>query len=305
MEYTIISFVFLTSMLVFLSFFYILFQNRINLVKRMEDLNHIQLEEGPEDDLVKPFSERIIKPGYERFIRLINKTTPHSIKKKYETLISQAGYVGRYSPSNIISMQVMSGFFLSGMTYLLGSSYLTEYGVYPYIGALFLGSYLPRSFMKSTGMKRKKLIQRKLPDLLDLLFISVEAGLGFDMSLKRASEKMEGPLSDEFDRALNEMSSGRGRQDAFRGIIQRTGVGDVNTFLTAVIQSELLGTNIANTLRVQSQEMRQKRRQRAEEIAMKIPIKMLFPLVFFMLPALFIVILGPAGINMMESLGNM
>lgn len=305
MEYTIIVFVFITSTLIFLSLFFIFFQNRINLVRRMEDINNIQLEEEPEDDLVKPFSERIIKPGYERFIRLINNTTPHSIKKKYETLISQAGYVGRYSPSNIISMQVMSGLFASGTIYLLGSSYLTAYSVYPYLGALMLGSYLPYSFIKSNGLKRKKLVQRKLPDLLDLLFISVEAGLGFDMALKRASEKMEGPLSDEFDRALNEMSSGRGRQDAFRGIIQRTGVGDVNTFLTAVIQSELLGTNIANTLRVQSQEMRQKRRQRAEEIAMKIPIKMLFPLVFFMLPALFIVILGPAGINMMESLGNM
>lgn len=305
MEYTIIAFVFLTSILVFLSFFFMLFQNRINLVRRMEDLNNIQLEEDLEDELVKPFSERIIKPGYERFIKLINKITPYSIKKKYETLISEAGYVGKYSPSNIISMQVMSGLFLSSLTYLLGASYISKYGVYPYIGTVFLGLYFPFSFMKSNGVKRKKLVQRKLPDLLDLLFISVEAGLGFDMALKRASEKMEGPLSDEFDRALNEMSNGRGRQDAFRGIIQRTGVGDVNTFLTAVIQSELLGTNIANTLRVQSQEMRQKRRQRAEEIAMKIPIKMLFPLIFFMLPALFIVILGPAGINMMESLGNM
>jgi len=305
MEYTIILFVFLSSILIFISLFFILFQSRINLSKRMGELSRITIKEEPEDDLIKPFSERIIKPGYDRFIKMINKMTPQSQKKKYEVLISQAGYVGRYSPSNIISMQFMSGVFLSSLTYVIGSSYIQEYGVLPYIGALLVGAYLPYSFMKTNGMKRKKLVQRKLPDLLDLLFISVEAGLGFDMALKRASEKMEGPLSDEFDRALNEMSSGRGRQDAFRGIIQRTGVGDVNTFLTAVIQSELLGTNIANTLRVQSQEMRQKRRQRAEEIAMKIPIKMLFPLVLFMLPALFIVILGPAGINMMESLGNM
>lgn len=305
MEYIIITSVFLTSILIFYALFFIFFQSRINLARRMEELSKIQVKEEPEDDLVKPFSERIIKPGYARFIKLINKVTPHSIKKKYEVLISQAGYVGRYSPSNIISMQVMSGILLASGAYLIGSPYLVEYGVFPYAVSLFLGFYFPYSFMNSNGLKRKKLVQRKLPDLLDLLFISVEAGLGFDMALKRATEKMQGPLSDEFDRALHEMSSGRSRQDAFRGIITRTGVEDVNTFLTAVIQSELLGTNIANILRVQSNEMRQKRRQRAEEIAMKIPIKMLFPLVIFMLPALFIVILGPAGINMMESLGNM
>ncbi|MBO1265980.1 type II secretion system F family protein [Proteiniclasticum sp. SCR006] len=305
MEYIIITSVFITSILVFYALFYIFFQSRINLARRMEELSKIQVKEEPEDDLVKPFSERIIKPGYARFIKLINKVTPHSIKKKYEVLISQAGYVGRYSPSNIISMQVMSGILLASGAYLIGSPYLVEYGVFPYVFALFLGFYFPYSIINSNGLKRQKLVQRKLPDLLDLLFISVEAGLGFDMALKRATEKMQGPLSDEFDRALHEMSSGRSRQDAFRGIITRTGVEDVNTFLTAVIQSELLGTNIANTLRVQSNEMRQKRRQRAEEIAMKIPVKMLFPLVIFMLPALFIVILGPAGINMMESLGNM
>lgn len=305
MEVMVLISVFLTSLLVFLSLYFVLFQDRINLVTRLGEMSKIVIKEEPEDDLVKPFGERILKPGYEKFIRLINRITPRSIKKKYELLISQAGHVGRYSPSNIISMQVMSGLFASGLTYLLGAPYLKDYGILPYLGALFIGFYLPFSFMKTTGQKRKKLVQRKLPDLLDLLFISVEAGLGFDMALKRATEKMQGPLSDEFDRALNEMANGRGRQDAFRGIIYRTGVDDVNIFLTAVIQSELLGTNIANTLRVQSHEMRQKRRQRAEEIAMKIPIKMLFPLIIFMLPALFIVILGPAGINMMESLGNM
>ena len=133
----------------------------------------------------------------------------------------------------------------------------------------------------------------------------MEAGLGFDMALKRTVDSFEGPLSDEFKRVLYEINKGRNRQDAMRAMVKRTGVDDLGTFISAIIQSEELGSNIANVLRVQSTSMRQKRRQRAEEAAMKVPIKMLFPLVFFMFPALFIVILGPAIMMIIEMFSGM
>ena len=121
---------------------------------------------------------------------------------------------------------------------------------------------------------------KTLPDMLDLLLVSVEAGLSFDMSLKRITEQASGALSKEIARALEEMRLGKPREEALRGIVRRTGVPDLSSFISAIIQAEQLGGNIANTLRIQASSMRQKRRQRAEEAAMKAPIKMLFPLVF-------------------------
>jgi tight adherence protein C len=165
------------------------------------------------------------------------------------------------------------------------------------------GFFIPYALLHSAAEKRQKLVQRAMPDLLDLLYISVEAGLGFDMALKKSAEKMPGPLSEEINKAIEDITKGRDRQDALRGIVKRTGVEDLNNFVTAVIQSELLGTNIAIMLKTQSTVMRQKRKQRAEETAMKIPIKMLFPLVFFLFPALFVVIMGPAVISVIENLG--
>lgn len=172
------------------------------------------------------------------------------------------------------------------------------------LGSVF-GFLLPVYILRSKARKRQTMIQNALPDMLDLLFVSVEAGLGFDMALKRTTEKMPGPLSDEMNRALDEINRGKTREDALRQVAKRTGVEDLTSFITAVIQSEQLGSNIANMLRIQSTSMRQRRRQRAEELAMKVPVKMLFPLVFFMFPALIVVILGPAIIRIVETFKTM
>lgn len=167
-----------------------------------------------------------------------------------------------------------------------------------------LGFALPYSQLNTKSEKRKKEILRALPDMLDLLYVSVEAGLAFDMGMKKTAEKTKGPLSEELKRALDDISKGRNREDALKGMVARTKVDDISTFVTSIIQAEKLGSNIANVLRVQSVTMRQMRRQRAQEIAAKIPVKMLFPLVFFLFPALFVVILGPAAISVIENLGK-
>jgi tight adherence protein C len=151
---------------------------------------------------------------------------------------------------------------------------------------------------------RQKLIVLQLPDVLDLITISVRAGLGFDAALGKVVEKMNGPLPDEFRRALAEVRMGKARRDALRDIIPRTEVQPLTNFISAVIQAEQLGVSISKVLQVQSEQLRIDRRQRAEEMAQKAPIKMLFPLIGCIFPTLFIVILGPAIILLIRGLSQ-
>jgi len=148
---------------------------------------------------------------------------------------------------------------------------------------------------------RSDRIRRELPDALDLLSISVEAGLGFDAALSQVARNTQGPLADEFFRVLQEMQIGTGRSDAMRALGERTNVTELRGFVTAMVQADAFGIPIANVLRVQAREMRIKRSQRAEELAQKVPVKILFPLIFCILPALFIVILGPAAITIIDA----
>ena len=152
--------------------------------------------------------------------------------------------------------------------------------------------------------KRQKAILLMIPDTLDLLTISVRAGLGFDAALGKVVEKLKGPLSDEFRRALAEVRVGKARRDALRDIVPRTEVGPLTNFIGAIIQAEQLGVSVSKVLQVQSEQLRIERRQRAEEQAAKAPIKMLFPLVGCIFPSLFIVILGPAIILIVQNLAT-
>ena len=158
----------------------------------------------------------------------------------------------------------------------------------------FFGYTVPEFWLGGRVKKRQKAILLMIPDALDLLTISVRAGLGFDAALGKVVEKLEGPLSDEFRRALAEVRVGKARRDALRDIVPRTEVPPLTNFIGAIIQAEQLGVSISKVLQVQSEQLRIERRQRAEEQAAKAPIKMLFPLVGCIFPSLFIVILGPA-----------
>lgn len=163
-----------------------------------------------------------------------------------------------------------------------------------------LAVFLPYIMLEQKIAKRKLTLQQELPDVLDLLTVSVEAGLGFDGALVKLSEKMKGQMVDEFNRMLQEIRIGVSRKDALRALAERCDVQDISLFASALIQADQLGVSISKVLRIQSLDMREKRKQRAEEQGMKAPIKMLFPLVFFIFPALLIVLLGPAIIHMLD-----
>jgi tight adherence protein C len=170
-----------------------------------------------------------------------------------------------------------------------------------FVGLLF-GYTFPEFWLGNRIRARQRAILLQIPDALDLLTISVRAGLGFDAALGKVVEKMKGPLIDEFRRALAEVRVGKARRDALRDIIPRTEVQALTNFIGAIIQAEQLGVSISKVLQVQSEQLRIERRQRAEEMAAKAPIKMLFPLVGCIFPSLFIVILGPALILIIKNL---
>ena len=174
-------------------------------------------------------------------------------------------------------------------------------GAFTGLIGFFIGYLLPEFWLGRKIKSRQKVILKMIPDTLDLLTISVRAGLGFDAALAKVVEKIPGPLSEEFRRALAEVRVGKARRDALRDMIPRTNVQPLSNFIGAIIQAEQLGVSISKVLQVQSEQLRIERRQRAEEMAAKAPIKMLFPLVGCIFPSLFVVILGPAIISMVKT----
>lgn len=169
---------------------------------------------------------------------------------------------------------------------------------------LLLGFIGPEFWLSRKVKLREAVLMRQLPSVLDLLTVSVEAGLGFDQAMGRVTTHIKGPLAEEFDRALREIRLGSNRSEALVRMAHRTGVDAVRTFVSAVVQADRLGIGMAQVLRVQSAEVRRKRKMDASERAMKAPVKMLFPLVFFVFPALFIAILGPAVLHILQVLGH-
>ncbi|GAB4099297.1 type II secretion system F family protein [Sinomonas halotolerans] len=169
-------------------------------------------------------------------------------------------------------------------------------------GFMALGYFLPDLLLINTAQKRREGIQRALPNMLDQMLISVEAGVGFESAMSRAAQSGVGPLADEFTRTLQDIQVGRSRREAYLDLAKRADVADLNSFMRAVVQADQYGIAIANVMRTQASEMRLKRRQRAEEHAMKIPVKVLFPLVLFIFPSLFIIVLGPAALSIAKAL---
>ena len=169
-------------------------------------------------------------------------------------------------------------------------------------GAAAAGFFLPDLLLYNAGIKRQDRVRKALPDTLDMLTVCVEAGLGFDAALAQVARNTVGPLAAECARVLQEMQFGSSRTEALRGLADRSTVAELRVFVSALMQASELGVPVARVLREQSHEMRIRRRQRAEELAQKVPVKILFPLIFFLFPALFVIIIGPGAISIMHNL---
>lgn len=257
-------------------------------------------------ELAAPLPSRVIIPGFLRLGRTLRRLTPAGVTDRLARNLELAGSPLGWDAERVMAIKVIGGTLLTAAMIALGS--VTELsvvrGTILTVAAGLLGYFLPNMQLRSLIDKRQEAIQRGLPDSLDLLSITVEAGLGFDAALARVATQIEGPLGEEYYRVIKEMQLGKSRADALRGLRDRTTVAELRSFVLAMIQADIFGLAIANVLHVQAAEMRVKRRQRAEEKAQKVPVKILFPLVTCIFPALFIVLLGPAGIRVAETLFN-
>ncbi|WAH95879.1 type II secretion system F family protein [Arthrobacter sp. MMS18-M83] len=245
--------------------------------------------------------EDIAEVGPERrggALELIGyRLTPGSYVQKLDRLLSLAGRPPSLPLGRVLAAKPLLG--LCGALFGLFISANSSSGIIKLVGifVVLLGYFIPDLMLYSKGQERQKAMQLELANTMDQMLISVEAGLGFEGAMARAGENGKGPLAEELVRTLQDMQVGRSRRESYLALAERTNVPELRSFVQAVIQADTYGIAISRVLRVQAKVMRVKRRQRAEEKAMKLPVMILFPLLFFIFPVLFIAILGPAVIN--------
>lgn len=257
-----------------------------------------------EIELAQPFSQRVIRPMLVGISKRFSRLSPAKSRAALEQQLEMAGKPNNWGATEFSGLRIFVALILAVLFFLLvsiSSSFFTA--ILAAVGGLVVGYFMPILWLRSKIRQRQDEIVKSLPDALDLLTITVEAGMGFDGALQKVAEKWDNQLSKGFSKVVQEMRLGIPRREALRNMDLSMGVPDVTTFVAAIIQAETLGVSIAKILRVQSEQMRVRRRQRAEELANKAPIKMLFPMAFLIFPALFIILLGPAALIIMETPG--
>ncbi len=255
------------------------------------------------DEIDRPFSERVWEPLQARTLglgrRLSGADSAERIRRKLDLAGNPPGWtVDRVTSGKIVG--AVAGLLVALLfSLMLGAG--TPVRIAVVLGGLVVGFVGPNLYLSQQAYDRSLQIQRDLPDAIDLMTISVESGLGFDAAVQQVSRNTDGPLADEFSRVLREMQIGQGRAAALRAMSDRTNVADLKSFVSSMVQADSFGVPIGQVLRVQSSEMRVKRRQRAEEKAQQVPVKITVPLIFCILPCLFVAVMGPAVISIMDS----
>ena len=252
--------------------------------------------------LQRSAKDRALAPAFNKLIDILRKRTPKGWSEEMERRIAMAGMNASWTSEKVLVFKAIGlalGCFASYWFYQRGlSSKMNKIG---FLGAAPLGFFFPDISIKNKADKRQQLIQRQLPDILDQITVGVEAGLGFDSAMARSAKSTSGPLPEEIARTLQHVSAGLSRAEAMRGLANRNKVPELRQFVGAILQAEQFGIPMAQVLRVQAVEQRRRRRQRAEEKAMKLPVKVLFPLVLCILPALFVVLIGPAFLSIKDA----
>ena len=273
----------------------------------LRQLDGFQVEDQREQELLAPLHERILTPVFKGFGRIGRRFNPPDYVDNVRHKHLQAGILNPTAVERFLAIRIIClGLIPVWLIFVL---FVNPVGLSGLIRLVLAGvgvaglAVLPNSRLDNKVENRQRSVQRTLPDVLDMLVISVEAGLGFEQAVDRVIHNVPGELSDEFARVLGETTAGSTRSDALRGLQERVDIPEIRSFVLAMIQADKFGVSIGRVLRAQADEMRIKRRQLAQEKAQKAPVKMLIPMVYCIFPALFVVILGPAAINIVETLG--
>jgi len=254
-------------------------------------------------ELSQPFADRVVKPMLRGISDAISRLSPNRNVAETRRRLEMAGRPYGWGPTEFMGLRGLAavvGFLLPFILMSITQAPLRNRLIFPIVlGAL--GYFAPVLWLRGKITRRQREIVKSLPDALDLLTVSVEAGLGFDAAIAKVAEKWDDELSRAFERVIHEIRIGKLRREALRDMADNMDVPDVTSFVAAIIQADQLGVSLSKILRIQSEQMRTKRRQRAEEMAHKAPIKMLIPMVFLIFPALYIVLLGPAVLVLLHS----
>ncbi len=256
-------------------------------------------------EMQQPFTQRVLVPMLQRIGELSTSFTPQKVLQDTTRKLEIAGNPGRIDAATFLASRFVVALFFGGILLMVG---LFSPNKWPLaqtflVVVLFtvLGFFFPQLWLQSRINARQKEIRKAMPDALDLLTICVEAGLGFEAAMSKVSEKWENQLSLALMRTIREIQLGKARRDAMRDMADRIGIPEMTSFVAAIIQSEILGVSLAKVLRIQSDQMRVRRRQYAEEQAHQAPVKMILPLAFLIFPSIFIILLTPAGIQLTKS----
>jgi tight adherence protein C len=260
-------------------------------------------------EMQQSFAERVVLPFLQRIGQLSTAFTPQKVLEETTRKLEIAGNPGRIDAATFLTSRFLAALVLGGLFALIG--FLTPnrwpLGQVVLVVAVFtlLGFFFPQLWLQSRINARQNDIRRALPDALDLLTICVEAGLGLEAAMSKVCEKWENQLSLALLRAIREIQLGKARRDAMRDMADRVGLPEMTSFVAAIIQSEVLGVSLAKILRIQSDQMRVRRRQRAEELAREAPVKMILPLAFLIFPSILIILLTPAGIQITRAFAGL
>ncbi len=269
----------------------------------LRQLDGYEVDNVREQEMLKPVRERTVEPLMGRLVALGKRFTPDGYADKVRAKLISSGNNSADATDRFLAVKVVcfaatfpALYFVFGVVGMGGMNGLIVGGLLA--GVLIMG---PDAMLNRKVEERQTEIRQKLPDVLDLLVISVEAGLGFEQALDRTVSAVPGALTHEFSRMLGEVRAGSSRADAMRAMEKRCDVAELRSFVLAILQADTFGVSIGRVLRAQADEMRIKRRQAAQELAQKAPVKMMIPMVFCVFPALFVVVIGPAIINISNS----
>ncbi len=276
--------------------------SKTGITQRLNYIKNQATDNMPEDELSTSFKERVVKPVLEGAGKAVLRLAPKEMIASLENKIIMAGKPYHWGVKNWLGIQA---FMILGLPVLILLFYIqfrmdASSLLLIICASVIIGMLFPNMMLNSKIRKRQSEVTRSLPDIMDLLTVSVEAGLTFDSALAKVAEKMPGSLAREFETVLQEIKVGKTKKEALYQMADRIGVQDLRSFVSAIVQADQLGVSLGRVLRLQAEQIRQNRKQRISEKAMKAPIKMLIPMVVFIFPTIFIVLLGPVVINLID-----